>query len=92
MLIQLLKKGKYIFPNMDYSKSIIGALGHLTKFLHISFIGGITSWGQWQYTKLYQEGKSFFAIQASEKIKFEGGSKRTVSTMGLAQRTPLLIS
>lgn len=43
MLIQLLKKGKYIFPNMDYSKSIIGALGHLTKFLHISFIGGITS-------------------------------------------------
>lgn len=88
MLIWLQRKQKCIFPNMDYSKSIIGALGHLTKLLHIIFIGGTTPWGQWQYTKHYQDGKSLFAVQASEKTKFEGRSKRTVSTVGLAMVLP----
>lgn len=88
MLIWLQRKQKCIFPNMDYSKSIIGALGHLTKLFHIIFIGGTTPWGQWQYTNHYQDGKSLFAVQASEKTKFEGRSKRTVSTVGLAMVLP----
>jgi len=33
----------------------------------------------------YQKGKWFFAIQASEKMKFGGRNERTMSTVGLSK-------